>query len=453
LKETTVSSMDINKRTLFISYNGAMEPVLKSQGIPYLHGLYKKDFEITLLTYEKKGDLKKKEEIKKMNDTLRDAGIKWYYLTYHKNPSFIATAFDLFVGLIYSSFLVLKEGIKIVHARGATPSVIAYALKKLFRIKFIFDMRGFLADEYASGEIWKKNDFKYKLVKWFERLFLKSADHIVVLTEAHYHINRNLPYLSGDNKSMTVIPCCVDLDRFKPLPHNLSDKFTPLESPAIYGGDDIDPLRKSVSNGVNKVLIPCRKGGVKAPSFLRGFTFLYLGAISPWYMVEEMLDFFLTAKTKIPNAHFVFLTQSDFNPIKKILNKKNIEPEFITFVRLPHEEVHKFIPLVKAGIFFDKPFKRLGSSPIKFGEFLACGIPVIINYGMGDTEKIVKENRVGVVVDEFSEERYIKAVNDLKDLMRENDLKNRCRKTAKQYLSLDSGIEKYFDIYNSLVGK
>jgi hypothetical protein len=37
--------------------------------------------------------------------------------------------------------------------------------------------------------------------------------------------------------------------------------FTPLESPIIYGGDDID-----------KILIPYRKGGVKAPSFLTGFT-------------------------------------------------------------------------------------------------------------------------------------------------------------------------------------
>jgi len=37
--------------------------------------------------------------------------------------------------------------------------------------------------------------------------------------------------------------------------------FTPLESPAIYGGDNI-----------NKDSIPYRKGGVKAPSFLTGFT-------------------------------------------------------------------------------------------------------------------------------------------------------------------------------------
>jgi hypothetical protein len=39
--------------------------------------------------------------------------------------------------------------------------------------------------------------------------------------------------------------------------------FTPLESPAIYGGD-----------GIDKILIPHRKGGVKAPSFLTGFTLL-----------------------------------------------------------------------------------------------------------------------------------------------------------------------------------
>jgi polysaccharide export outer membrane protein len=42
----------------------------------------------------------------------------------------------------------------------------------------------------------------------------------------------------------------------------LSRIFTPLESPAIYDGDNI-----------NKSSIPRRKGGVKAPSFLTGFTF------------------------------------------------------------------------------------------------------------------------------------------------------------------------------------
>jgi len=53
--------------------------------------------------------------------------------------------------------------------------------------------------------------------------------------------------------------------------------FTPLESPAIYGGDAID-----------KILIPYRKGGVKASSFLTGFmiiclSLLYLTYADKWY--------------------------------------------------------------------------------------------------------------------------------------------------------------------------
>jgi len=48
---------------------------------------------------------------------------------------------------------------------------------------------------------------------------------------------------------------------FRILPRFLKFMFTPLESPAIHGGDD-----------KNKVVIPYRKGGVKAPSFLTGFT-------------------------------------------------------------------------------------------------------------------------------------------------------------------------------------
>jgi hypothetical protein len=45
--------------------------------------------------------------------------------------------------------------------------------------------------------------------------------------------------------------------------------FTPLESPAIYGGDDMD-----------KISTPYRKGGVKAPSFLTGFTLIVIPGLT-----------------------------------------------------------------------------------------------------------------------------------------------------------------------------
>jgi 3-deoxy-D-manno-octulosonic-acid transferase len=47
----------------------------------------------------------------------------------------------------------------------------------------------------------------------------------------------------------------------------LFPSFTPLESPTIHGGDDIN----KTSRRVESTTIPHRKGGVKTPSFLTGF--------------------------------------------------------------------------------------------------------------------------------------------------------------------------------------
>jgi len=46
--------------------------------------------------------------------------------------------------------------------------------------------------------------------------------------------------------------------------------FTPLESPAIYGRDNIDKASLRARRPSGLAAIPYGKGGVKAPSFLTG---------------------------------------------------------------------------------------------------------------------------------------------------------------------------------------
>jgi glycosyltransferase involved in cell wall biosynthesis len=85
------------------------------------------------------------------------------------------------------------------------------------------------------------------------------------------------------------------------------------------------------------------------------------------------------------------------------------------------------------------------------GEFLASGVPVIINPGVGDTEELVLENNVGVVVDEFNEDNYKKAFDRLRVLKEDGDaLKERCRQTADRNLSLEYAVDRYARIYDAL---
>ena len=59
----------------------------------------------------------------------------------------LATVYDVVAGVRYTSKLVRRDGIEMVHARSHIPATIALALKKRFGIKMIFDLRGLMADD------------------------------------------------------------------------------------------------------------------------------------------------------------------------------------------------------------------------------------------------------------------------------------------------------------------
>ncbi len=70
---------------------------------------------------------------------------------------------------------------------------------------------------------------------------------------------------------------------------------------------------------------------------------------------------------------------------------------------------------------------------------------------MGDTKEIIKRERIGIIVDEFSDAAYKEAGKNLMELLSEGErLRKRCRAAAEKYFSLDSGVEKYWNIYRRL---
>ncbi|MDD5421808.1 MAG: radical SAM protein [Candidatus Omnitrophica bacterium] len=412
-KTRVVSRMNI----LFLSYNGLLEPILPSQGLSYMKELSKKGASFVLLTYEKEKDLRKagRNGIKDLKESLKKEGIEWHILRYHKYPPIISTVFDLTMGVLWSYFLMIANNIRVVHVRGVTPGFIALALSHIRKIKIIFDMRGFLAEEYAAGGIWKEGSVIYNMVKRLEKSLLKRADAVTVLTNKHYEFNGASGSVKPGSKPMEVVPCCVDLGRFKP------------------DAAEAKRIRKETGIGSR-------------------FVFMYPGKIGTFYLMDEMMEFFKCAKALIPESLFLVLTKDAKELIAASAKDHGIDPQDIRIMTAEFDEMPKYLNLADAGIFFINPYKKTGSSPIKMGEFLSSGIPVIINPGVGDTEEIVRSNRVGVVVDKFDSEHYVRGVKEITDLLAgDGGLKERCRDTARSYLSLEEGVNKYYKIYESLI--
>jgi glycosyltransferase involved in cell wall biosynthesis len=94
---------------------------------------------------------------------------------------------------------------------------------------------------------------------------------------------------------------------------------------------------------------------------------------------------------------------------------------------------------------------RVASSPTKFAEYLAAGLPVISGTGIGDMDEHIAEGRVGVLLRSFDRTAYVDALRELETLRRDPELAERCRQTARARYDLETiGGVRYRRIYEAL---
>jgi len=391
---------------LYISYDGILEPIGESQVWRYLKPLAK-EYRIILLSFEKKQDLRDRAKFLKVRNEAKEAGILWKALRYHRSPTLLATLYDIARGALESFFIVIFHRVKIVHARSYMSSVIALLLKKIFKIRFVFDMRGFWAEERLEIGQLCASSAAYRALKWLERRFIQEADVIVSLTAAAVNTIKSFSYLKGKSPVFKVIPTCADLDIFYP------------ES--------------------------------KKPAQKNTFTLMILGNVRALYLFGEMLDCFRILTRLKENSRLVIINREDRNFIEQSLTASSVPRERVTVKSAGHEGVAEEARKADAGIFLIKPtYSKTASMPTKLAEFLACGVPCLTNYGIGDSAKILEESRTGIILRDFKDSTKEEAVKRLVALAEEPGIEKRCAQEARKRFSLARGVKSYAEIYSQL---
>ena len=412
-------------KILYLTYDGLLDSLGQSQILPYLNGLADKGFQIYVISFEK---IRDKEALKQT----WHSNLNWHPLPYHKKPPILGTLWDIYT-LNKLAFLIVKKlNINIVHCRSYVTSLIGLRLKKQLGVKFIFDMRGFWADERVEGGLWNLKNPVFQLVyKYFkkkEQAFIKYADSIISLTEtAKNEIinNKNLSAKRPDiEKIISVIPTCVDTELFNP--NRISN-------------EEQDKLRSKL--------------GIKNQEYV----LLYLGSISTWYMLNQMLEFYLVLKKEKPNSKFLFITtesnaiiQAAYERICKTANLPNGSQDLI-IRKAVRNQIPLYISISQSSLFFINPtYSKKASNATKMGEIMAMGKPIISNIGWGDMEELFDKHKLGVLVEEFNMEDYHSAVDKL---MRRDWDNYEIRSTAFNIYGLEIGITKYIEAYKIITHK
>lgn len=388
------------------------DPLGQSQVLPYLKGIAAKDYEIHLVSFEKTDRYRQhKKYIRSLCD---ESGIHWHPQDYHNEGGLRKTLRQVGKMKKVASYLHEKHHFDLVHCRSYIASIAGLRLKKRHGIPFIFDMRGFWADERVDGGLWNLSNPLYRIIykyfKHLERRFLSEADYIVSLTErGKSEIERmQIPQVSP----IQVIPCCVDLEIFT--------RRNFAESRYAY--------RKKI--------------GLTADAFVLG----YIGSIGTWYMLPEMLHYFKHLSARRSDAVFVFITKEPENQIRTEAEKQGISMNRIIVHTCLHKEVPSYIATFDVSIFFIKPaFSKLASSPTKQGEIMAMGIPVVCNSGVGDTDHIIEKSKAGIVIHDLTN------FNDEAFFSFDNFESETIRKGACDFFSLDEGVQRYLEIYTKVL--
>ena len=391
---------------LYITYDGLLEPLGMSQVWQYQKKLGK-DHNVIILSYEKSEDL---INIHALELEIKKSDVVWVRLSYHKSPSLIATTYDIFYGFISVLRIIKKYDVDFIHSRSYVATIIAYLVNKKTDLNYIFDMRGFWADEKVDGGVWKKTSFLYKFIKYIERKLLFNAEQIVTLTHAGKKDIKSLKCTKDSIDRISVIPTCANLDIFRPF----------------------------LLEGLN----------IEEDVFVLG----YVGSVGTFYMFDEVLKSFKKLIKVKKNSKLIIINKNQHDYIKSCIHKENMKDLDIEVRSADYQDMTKEINAFDAGIFYIKPsFSKRSSSPTRLAEYLGCGKPCITNYGVGDTEYVISSGNVGVILKDFSDDSHISGIEELLTLVNDPEVSTRCVNISKKYYSLDKGVNEYNKLYSRMI--
>jgi glycosyltransferase involved in cell wall biosynthesis len=397
---------------LYVCYLSLEDPLVHSQVVAYLAGLAERGHTVHLLTFEPRLS---RERRRALRENLARQGIAWHYRRYHKRPSLPATAFDVFAGALTAARLVRRHRLDAIHARNHVPMAMAMLAARLVPCRTIFDLRGLMAEEYVDAGHWRRGGIAFRLTEAVQRAALRGADGVVTLTEA---VRPHLSPIGAGPEASFVIPCCADVERI-----------------AARAGER-GAAREELGLGERPTIV-------------------YVGKFTGWYLEPEMADFLAVVRRAVPDLLFLIVTQADPAPILRELEARGFGPDDYRVLRAEPEDIGRCLAAADAGVSFVKPcFSKVSSSPTKIGEYLAAGLPVASTAGIGDVDALLRENRVGALVEELSEEGYEAAAAAIETLREDPDTRERCLKVARKQLSLrEVGIPRYDALYRKVAAE
>lgn len=395
---------------LFITWDGPGPDYLSSLFLPIFERLSQKssfDFHVLQFSW---GSSERQDKLEKLT---REKNISYRNIRIPQRWRICL----LPIIMLFGAFVVWRycraKQINILMPRSIIAAGMALiSMQFLKEIKLIYDSDGFMADERVDFGGWKNTDIRYKVLKKIEALAIRKAHVVLTRTnKATVLLTEAVP--SDAIQSVCVVTNGVDEMRFTPKSHV-----------------EREEARKVLSIPTNAIVL------------------IYCGSLGPQYYPSKMLDLFLQVQKLIPDTHLLVLANE---PSKLRESISQIDSKNIRCFKAAPAEVPDYLQIADVGIAFRRQcFSQQAVAPIKVGEYLLSGLPVISSRGIGDLDTILS-GEVGLMIDPDSDEDFLVAARWIHDFVLPNRevIRTNARRVGVENFGLEVAERSYINCFAS----
>lgn len=332
---------------LFITWDGPQTSYMEGLFMPIFQEIQKQNsqyrFHVIQFTWAHQ------QKINEVKNAAQKMDIQYTAFPIIKKPiASVGSMLTLFTSSRKIKKYIQENNIDIVMPRSTFP---AFMVNKISdqNFKIIFDADGLPIEERMDFSGLRQDSLQYKWMKSIETRILEKAD--AVITRSQKAVEIHLRHIGEEYR----------------------EKFS-----VVFNGRNQEKFH---NNEVH------RTGAREELSVNDEFLFVYAGSLGPQYCLPEMLQIFEHYEQRYP-VKFLILTGNIEFAEKHIPQK--LRPK-ILLKKISVGEVPYYLNAADCAFALRKPsFSMQGVSPIKLGEYLLCGVPVIASKGIGDSEEILQ---------------------------------------------------------------
>lgn len=313
--------------------------------------------------------------------------------------------------------LATERACQIIHGQAIYAAGIAMRVaQRVPGLRTVFDVHGILPEESMMQGKPAKDVLA---IEQLECDLLRNID-LAVLVSEKMGVHFRSKYGTRP-KRQVLIPCCVNLDKSH---LNQTDRY-----------------RERLNLGYQDNIVVG-----------------YAGTLAVWQWPVAMFNLFACIQRRLPAARLLLLIpQSDHATALDLLRSAGVPRDAYVLQEVPNAEVGRVLAAADVGLLLRQEHPvNLVSSPTKFGEYMAAGVPVLATGAVGDFSEWVEREHVGMLVpaaeDGLCEEALDRVCAFLEEVQRNRlTFALRCRELALERLDWRGRIQDLSRAYRDLL--